>query len=76
MATIDFPSGPSVNQQYTFGARTWVWDGAGWERLINQGQVGSAFVAVGPVVDVPLAFPGFAMSTGIGGMGWTLLNYV
>ena len=71
MATIDFPSGPVTNQQYTFGARTWIYDGAGWERLINQGQVATVFVAAGPFVDNVLALP---MAFGMG--QWTLLNYV
>ena len=32
MATIDFPTSPTVGQSYTFGTRTWTWDGSGWER--------------------------------------------
>lgn len=27
---LDFPSSPSVNQTYTFGTKTWIWNGSGW----------------------------------------------
>jgi len=27
---LDFPSTPSLNDLYTFGGKTWKWDGAGW----------------------------------------------
>lgn len=27
---IDFPSSPALNQVYTFGTRSWVWNGVGW----------------------------------------------
>lgn len=27
---LNFPSSPSVNQLYTTGSYTWVWDGASW----------------------------------------------
>lgn len=28
---IDFPPSPTLNQEYTFGSRTWIWNGSGWE---------------------------------------------
>lgn len=31
MALIDFPSSPSLNDEYTFEGRTWLWNGSGWE---------------------------------------------
>lgn len=27
---LDFPNSPSVNQQYTVGSTTWIWDGTVW----------------------------------------------
>lgn len=30
MAAIDFPNNPSLNQEFTVGTRTWVWDGTSW----------------------------------------------
>lgn len=27
---IDFPTGPSLNQTYTYSGRTWKWNGEGW----------------------------------------------
>lgn len=31
MPAIDFPASPSVNQEYSFEGRTWLWNGTGWE---------------------------------------------
>lgn len=39
MSTIDFPNNPSVNDEYTFGTRTWKWTGSAWQ-LIATGLVG------------------------------------
>ena len=30
MATLNFPSSPSINQQYTANGSTWTWDGVSW----------------------------------------------
>lgn len=27
---LDFPSSPTLNQTYTYGGRTWTWNGTGW----------------------------------------------
>ena len=57
MATIDFPTSPIVGQQYTFGIRTWVWDGYGWEKLINGGQSVSFLSVFFDVVDTYTLLP-------------------
>jgi hypothetical protein len=31
MAFINFPTSPSLNDEYTFEGRTWLWNGSGWE---------------------------------------------
>lgn len=31
MPAIDFPASPSVNDEYSFEGRTWLWNGTGWE---------------------------------------------
>jgi hypothetical protein len=31
MALINFPSDPSVNDEYSFEGRTWIFNGSGWE---------------------------------------------
>ena len=31
MATLNFPTNPSLNQLYSFGGKTWVWNGHGWQ---------------------------------------------
>lgn len=27
---LNFPTGPTLNQEYTLGTKTWIWDGAAW----------------------------------------------
>ena len=39
MTTIDFPSGPTVGQQYTNGINVYEWDGVAW-RLVRTSAVG------------------------------------
>ncbi len=60
---MDFPSSPSVGQAYTFASRTWVWDGVGWARQINAGQIVAVFVNPGvevymTVESLPLTISG------------------
>jgi hypothetical protein len=31
MATLNFPTNPSLNQLYSFGGKTWIWNGSGWQ---------------------------------------------
>lgn len=65
---IDFPTPISVGQVYTYLARSWVWNGSGWERLLNSGQIVSVFFNPGLNVS-PIGT--FTVSE-----QFTLLNYV
>lgn len=39
---ISFPSSPTLNQEYSFSGRTWVWTGAVWQSVGTvQGATGS-----------------------------------
>lgn len=38
---IDFPIPSTVGQTYTFGGRTWVWNGTGWAGAYGSGASGS-----------------------------------
>lgn len=31
MAVISFPTSPTLNQTYTAGTKTWVWNGYAWD---------------------------------------------
>jgi hypothetical protein len=33
---IDFPTSPTLNQEYTYLGRTWLWNGSGWEVKATQ----------------------------------------
>lgn len=53
MAAIDFPSSPTVNQQYVFGVQTWEWDGISWNIVPTIGDGGggaSIYVSDDPPV--------------------------
>ena len=51
MAIIDFPSSPSVNDTYSFGNKTWVFNGQGWQLVsssaINDVVIGNITPASG-----------------------------
>lgn len=38
MPTLNFPSNPTLNQVYSFGGKTWIWNGLGWQ-LQAQGSI-------------------------------------
>jgi len=42
---LDFPTSPVLNQLYTFGGKTWKWDGAGWISY-NIGLVGPYVISI------------------------------
>ena len=48
MAIIDWPSAPVLNQIYQFDTFFWIWTGNAWRSLPNSGQVGVAWIRVGP----------------------------
>lgn len=47
---IDFPSSPTINQIYTFGGRSWQWNGVAWDLYnavidaVGMNEVKSAYV--------------------------------
>lgn len=43
MPTINFPSNPQLNDTYTFGTKTWTWNGSAW-----------ALQASGAINDIPI----------------------
>lgn len=51
---LTFPSGPSVNDTYTDGSRTWQWNGTTWKIVtsaLGAGLVGSTEIADGSIVN-------------------------
>lgn len=38
MTILNFPTSPSLNDTYSFGGKTWVWNGQGWQ-LQTQGAI-------------------------------------
>ncbi len=43
MPTINFPSAPTLADQYTFSGKTWEWDGAGWFQVVATVGLGIQF---------------------------------
>jgi hypothetical protein len=37
---IDFPSSPSLNQTYTVGTKTWIWNGYAWDLQLSSATTG------------------------------------
>jgi len=68
---IDFPTSPVLGQTYTYGSRTWVWNGSGWERQVNAGQTVSVFVSPGVLVDFGVTGLPYTVGT-----AWGSVNYV
>jgi hypothetical protein len=60
MATLNFPSNPSVDDEYTFSGKTWKWNGDGWEKVGAGGATGATGPAgaTGPVGDYVESFNG------------------
>lgn len=71
MPTIDFPTGAAIGDTYNYLGRIWQWDGSGWERLINSGQIVSVFVMPGVEVKVEADSIPYTIDG-----SWHLINYV
>jgi hypothetical protein len=57
--SINFPSDPTLNQEYTSGSKTWVWNGRGWQVSgTNLGYTGSQGVGYTGSQGVEGAFAG------------------
>jgi hypothetical protein len=68
---IDFPTSPVSGDSYTYGGRTWVWNGSGWERQVNAGQIVSVFITPGAEVQQQVTGLPYTISA-----DWHQLNYV
>jgi hypothetical protein len=40
MSIIDFPLSPAINDTYSFGDYSWIWDGNGWKSNVNSANTG------------------------------------
>ena len=51
MAILSFPTNPNTNETYTFGTKTWVWNGTAWQLqtsgAINNIPIGNAIPSTG-----------------------------
>lgn len=70
---IDFPNSPSVNDTFTVGTRTWIWDGTTWELVATSSDPiqktlidGTGDLIVGTAPDTP-------GKLGVGSNGFTLI---
>ena len=73
MPTINFPSGPSTNDTYNLGLRTWKWNGEAWAlQPLTGGFTGSQGV-IGYTGSIGVGYTGSA-GTADGGTSLTLTN--
>lgn len=42
---IDFPASPTLNQQFTSGGTTWIWNGTSWNLYLGGNVVTSAILS-------------------------------
>lgn len=47
---LNFPDNPNEGDQYSVGDRTWAYNGKGWARVTNAGQVVRSFYLVSSLV--------------------------
>jgi hypothetical protein len=53
MAFVDWPSSPTVGQEYEFDGNTWVYTSTGaWRKLVLAGQVATIWIRTGTLVDI------------------------
>jgi len=53
MSTLNFPTSPSLNDTYSFGTKTWVWNGDAWQ-LQSSGAINN--IPIGNVTPSTGAF--------------------
>jgi hypothetical protein len=60
---LDFPANPSPNDTYTFGGKTWIWNGSAWD-LASAGAINN--IPIGNVTANTGNFTTLAVQTGVG----------
>lgn len=60
MPVLNFPTNPTLNQQYSFGGKTWYWTGDAW-RLLNTGAINNI-----PIGNVSPSTGAFTQLTSLG----------
>ncbi len=66
MSTLNFPTSPSLNDTYSFGTKTWIWNGAAWQ-LNSTGAINN--IPVGNVTPSTGAFTTLAANSTISAVG-------
>lgn len=60
MSALNFPTNPSLNDTYTFGTKTWIWNGAAWQ-IQTQGAINNT-----PIGNITPSTGAFTTITGNG----------
>ena len=60
MPTLNFPTNPTLNQTYSFGGKTWVWNGQGWQ-LSASGAINN--IPIGNITPASGAFTTLSANT-------------
>ena len=72
MSTLNFPTSPSLNDTYSFGTKTWVWNGAAWQ-LQSTGAIND--IPIGNVTPASGAFTTITANSTISAVGNVTGNY-
>lgn len=72
MPTLNFPTTPSVDQQYSFGGKTWIWTGQAW-RLYPQGAIND--ITIGNITPAAGTFTNLSATGSITATGNISGNY-
>lgn len=66
MSTLNFPTSPSLNDTYSFGTKTWVWNGEAWD-LQSAGAIND--IPIGNVTPASGAFTTVTANSTISAVG-------
>lgn len=72
MSTLNFPTSPSLNDTYSFGTKTWIWNGAAWQLQATAAING---IVIGNITPASGAFTTVTANSSITAVGNITGNY-
>lgn len=72
MSTLNFPTSPSLNDTYSFGTKTWIWNGSAWQ-LSTSAAINN--IVIGNITPASGAFTTLTANSTITAVGNITGNY-